>query len=264
MNIPLHIDLNPLMEQYNLTQENCNDIIDSTVKEITAQFAREWEQTALRELGSTKNRYVQNLSVIDEGRMMGAVVLDYTKDPLIQMLEEGASGFDMKEGFLNSPKAKTGKNGNKYLTIPFSWGGSDSIESNSTFSNKMPKEIEKIVKSKDIGKAVNKSDLNKLGGSFAIPKTRDKVEIPKSKTFESYTHKSSIYEGITKTKDSVTGQTSTNSFRRVSLNSSPNSWIHPGIEAKNIAELSLDNFENKIEPIMTRAIDNALSALGFE
>lgn len=264
MNVPLTIDLSPLFDQYNLDQKDCDNIVDFTIKEIAAEFVEQWKMTASQNLGSTKNRYIQNIFTVDEGRMTGVVVLDYTKDPMVQMLEEGADAFDMKEGFLNSPKVKTNKAGGKYMVIPFKWGGSDTIKDSDTFSNKMPKEIQTMAKALKPKERITDTKLSKLQKGFESQKTRERIEIPKSKAFEEYTHKSSIYHGITKVKDSVTGQSGTMSFRVVSEKSDENSWIHPGIKAKNIAELALDDFEQKIEPLMTQGINNALINLGFE
>ena len=191
---------------------------------------------------------------------MGAVVLDYTKDPLVQMIEEGAGSFDMKDNFLKSPKAKTSKSGGKYLIIPFKWGTPDTVADNTTFSNTMPKEVYSIAKNLAPKQQISDTQLSKVGLS---PPSTKMVEIPKSKKFEEYTHKSSIYKGISKGTSSTTNQSTYTSFRVVSENSDEASWIHPGIKAHNIAELALSDFEQKIQPLMTQAIDNALNSIGI-
>lgn len=264
MIIPLFIDTSSLAEDFNLDQADCDNIVDFAVKEITLQFAKQWEMTALNELGSTKSRYVSNLSVIDEGRLQGAVVLNYANDPLIQMLEEGASPFDMKSNFAKSSKVKFNKSGGWYLSIPFTFGTPNSINDSDTFSNVMPIEVYNIAKKLAPKQQITNKQLSSLQGGFEAQQTRAKIDIPKSKQFEEYTHKSSIYKGISKSKDSTSNGSGYVSFRRVSENSAENSWIHKGFIAKDIASKALSDFEMKIEPLMTQAIDNALSSMGLE
>lgn len=265
MNVPLTIDLSPLFDQYNLDQKDCDNIVDFTMKKIAAEFVEQWRMTASQNLGSTYTRYAKNIFTVDEGRMTGVVVLDYTKDPMVQMLEEGADPWDMKPNFLNSPNVKTNKAGGKYMVIPFKWGGTDTIKDSDTFSNKMPKEIQTMAKALKPKERITDTKLSKLQKGFESQKTRERIEIPKSKAFEEYTHKSSIYQGITKVKDKTTGQTnSAMSFRVVSEKSDENSWIHPGIKAKNIAELALDDFDAKIVALMREGTDQALINFGFE
>ncbi|HSY75971.1 MAG TPA: hypothetical protein VK890_03895, partial [Bacteroidia bacterium] len=48
---------------------------------------------------------------------------------------------------------------------------------------------------------------------------------------DSYIPKTSIYAGLVRTKDNATGMSNYNTFRRVSNNSDPRSWQHPGIPA---------------------------------
>lgn len=259
MIVPLNINLSDLQNSLSLSKNEVEDIIDFTVKEVTAQFAKTWEQVALRDLNSTRSRYVNNLKLIDEGRLKGAVVLDYSQDPLVRMIEEGATAFDMKVYFAKSSKKTMKADGGWYLTIPFSWGTPGSLREN--FSNVMPTDIHKIAKSKAFNESIQQADLSQqrqidLG-------VRAKIEIPKSKVFEEYVHKSSVYQGITKKQDSKTGQTSYVSFRRVSDNSDANSWIHPGFEAKNLAEKALGEFEGQISTITSKAIDDILNNLGY-
>lgn len=259
MIIPLTIDLQEVTESFSLSKDEVDSILDKAVKDVAANFAKKWESVALRDLNSTRQRYVSNLKVIDEGRAKGAVLLDYSKDPLIRMLEEGASAFDMKLYFAKSSKKKTKEDGGWYLTIPFSFGTPGSLKEK--FSNIMPTEVYKIIKTKEHKESIKKDEVP---DQYKTPTTRKKIDIPKSKTFEEYERKSSIYEGITKYTDKTTGQNSYSSFRRVSDNSDENSWIHPGFERKNLAEKALDEFENTFQTIMSDAIDNALFTLGYE
>lgn len=271
MFIPIHINSQDIISQFDITRKDCEEIIDFAIKQITASFATEWENTANRELKSTKDRYVRNLRVVDEGRMQGAVILDYTKDPLIQMIEEGASAFDMKEGFSKSAKKHEKKDGGWYLTIPFRIGTPGSSPSSGV--TVMPSQVYNLVKNKPIeqsgkSKGLTQAEIGTGGGvpeQFQIPTARKPiVVIPTSQYFKEYQHKTNIYQGIIKQQDITTGQSTYSSFRRVSDLSDIESWIHPGFNAKNLAEVAYSVFETKEEVILQDAMNAALSAFGLE
>ena len=266
MIIPISINQDDLLSQFQISKEEVENVIDYTVKEITAAFAVAWEQEANTQLKSTRSRYTQSLRVIDEGRMTGAVLLDYSKDPLIKMIEEGASPFDMKENFSKSAKRHEKKDGGWYLTIPFKIGtpGSSVI---SGFANIMPSSVYKIVKEKPISPVTGRSSgLSKteIPEAFAVPKVRAAIVIPESQAFKEYQHKHSLQEGIFKQTDTVTGQSSYGSFRRVSDKSDADSWIFPGMDPKNLAESAFNKFENNMQTVLGDAMDSALSYFGIE
>ena len=263
MLVPISINIDDL-SQFNLTKQQTEEVIDFTIKEIVSSFASTWEATAKQELHSTREAYIKNLFVIDEGRMSGSVALSYA-DPLVRMIEEGISSFDQKIGFANSDKKKIKKDGGWFLTVPFKAGTPNTL-ADTGFSFIMPKEVYQTIKEKPVNPITNKATLTKLEvpSQYAIPTTRTAVtQIPTSKVFEEYKRKGSIYEGIVKTKDVVTGQNSYNSFRRVSDLSDDNSWIYPGMVAHLLAEKSFSIFESKLDIESTNALNQALDKLGI-
>lgn len=267
MLIPIEINSDDIKESFNISKKEVEDVIDLTIKNITAAFAVEWENVANNTLHSTKKRYVANLKVIDSGRMSGAVLLDYSKDKLVRMIEEGASAFDIKIGLLKSPKAKQKKNGGgKYITVPFSLGSPGSLKEN--FSTILPNQVYTILKNQAIMPVTGRSQglvADQLPTNFQNKKTRAGFSsIPTSKLFEEYKHKNSIYEGVYKKKDIITGQNSYGSFRRVSDKSDSNSWIHPGIDTGNLAEKAWNQFEPKMQIILEDSMQNSLKYFGLE
>lgn len=263
MIIPISINAQDILDQYSISKSEAEDAIDHTIKEIAAEFANKWIETANQELNSTRDRYTSSIRVVDEGRMTGTILLDYSKDPLIKMIEEGASQFDQKEGFAKSTKKHIKKDGGWYLTIPFS-----ATTPGSLGSAALPASIYSAVKKLPINPTTNRSaglnTENVKVGSFAEPIPKQKIKIPESQAFQEYKRKSSIYEGVYSSKDKVTGQSSYGSFRRVSDKSDNNSWIHPGIEAANIAEKAMDRFEANIETIASEKMDESLRFFGIE
>jgi hypothetical protein len=77
--------------------------------------------------------------------------------------------------------------------------------------------------------------------AFQQPKVKQ-LKDKGGQTNRTYTHKNAIYEGLRKSLDSI-GNVSYESFRRVSENSDPNSWEHPGIEEKDLAGRALSEFD---------------------
>lgn len=270
MFIPINIDSNSILSQYTMTKDECNDIIDHVIKDITRSFAVQWENEAKAALHGTRDRYIANLSVIDTGRMTGAVVLDYSKDPLIQMIEEGASPFDMKENFSKSSKKKIVQRPDTsmgwYLTIPFTMGTPTS-QTSSGFTSILPKEVYNVLKEREVNPITQRSkglQSSNIPEQFRAPRVRAAIVIPESADFKEYKHKASIFEGAYKQKDSVTGQSSYGSFRRVSDNSDENSWIFPGLTAKNLAEKAWTSMEPRLEGILEISMNSVLTTLGFE
>jgi 6-pyruvoyl-tetrahydropterin synthase len=262
--IDIRIDTNDLFSGLQVSKEQVDTYVDKVIKNLSYAYLNQVESEAQRELHSTRNRYIQNLRFIDTGRMEGTIVLDYTKDPLIKMIEEGANAYDMKQYFLKSSKVKFSKNGNPFLTIPFRFATPSAVGESEVFQGKLPQEVYDIVKSKSAtisipggGLRSQGVKLNELPEQYQIKSTR-----PAIPGFEAYEHKSSIYEGVSKRQDSVTKQNTYGSFRRVSENSDPRSWIHPGMKAKNLFEQALSNFRSESE--ITRSMDIIWEQMGFK
>lgn len=268
--IPIIIDTTSLPFDAASNKDLVERVVDSVVKDITASLAREWEQQAIQGLHQTRERYINNLFVVDEGRMQGSVVLDYSKDPMIRMIEEGASAYDLKDGFAKSSKKKMKADGGWYLTIPFRQATPGAVAESSVFSSKMPSEIYDIVRNKEAnidipggGKRSVGLKIGEIPEKYQIKETRAGDNIPESKAFKEYQHKSSLYEGITKIQDSKTGQSMYMSFRRVSDNSDPNSWIHPGMDVQNFGDKALSKLEQNMEVELNMAVNKILAAIGF-
>jgi hypothetical protein len=270
MILPIIIDTTSLMEQFtSLRREDVDRMCDNIAKGLAARFASKLEDTAKAELKQSRKRYINNIRVVDSGPLSGTVLLDYSKDKLIKMLEEGATAFDMKVGFLASPKVKVGKNGVKYLTIPFRAATPNAVGESDVFSSVMPRQIYNIVKKKDAvidtpggGKRSAGIALREIPEQFQTKKIRPAIVDNKgNELFKAYENKSSVHEGLFKQQDAATGQNTYRSFRRVSENSADEAWIHPGIERHNLIQKALGAFQTADE--MTLLADRELEKLGL-
>lgn len=262
--IPIAIDTSGVSAEFSLSKSEVEDMIDYVVKETVSEFARNWEQEVRRNLSSMRNRYIQNIVVIDEGKMKGAVVLT---GQLSNMIEDGSPPYDLKEGLLNSPKAKSKKDGGKYITVPFRLAAPTSIGESEVFSGKIPEEIHATLKEKEANIAIEGGmrteglKESEMPDKYKAPTTRKTISIPKSKAFEEYKRKTSLFTGATRIEDAVTGQSRVVSFRRVSDKSDPDSWTHPGFSGLKLAEAALESTD--IPMVVDRSIDNFLAKIGF-
>lgn len=262
MTIDLNID--DTIREFNLPTNLADSIVSSSVSLVTDEMFRQWQLEATKALNSTRNEYVNSLQIITVNNFHKTIILTGV---LPNMLEKGASAFDMKEGFKKSPNVKysisTDKDGNVkmswYLTIPFRHGTPGIVGQNVAFSGIMPKEIYDVMKIKDANKSLKKEEI---ASPFDIPSSRKAIVLP-NRTIPEYKHKSSIYEGMVK-KTAAYGKTTQNtymSFRRASENSDPNSWIHRGIKAYDLLGSTISNVD--VENIVENNIDNILKANGY-
>jgi len=237
--IPINVDTSGLAVEFGLSKEQIQQLITDVITGITKRAAKRWELVASQELGSVRDMYVKSLIVGSEGPYIGYVML-VSKNPLPLMIELGTPSFDMKEGFGKSQKIKIKKGGGWYLTIPFRFATAGALGENQIFSGKLPKKIDKLVKNLAPEQSLKIKDIPK---EFQTLKTREKLLTP-NKEFETYTHRTSIYEGIQKTKlPGSNRHTQYINFRRVSDKSDANSWIHPGFIAKNFKDKAIKSMD---------------------
>ena len=246
MPVPVVIDLTGLQNQFNLPQNSVDIILQACVEDVTGEIYLNWVNAAKRGLNSTRANYINGLIKIDRGRFEKAIVLT---GKFNNMLEQGASAFDMKFGFMNSAKVRYSKKGKWYLTIPFRIGTPGSI-GEVGFSGVLPVSVYNAIIANTDGGGLKKANIP---SPYDVPQSRNKIVVPKSNiVYDSYVHKSSIFEGIQRTPAAYgkVVQNTYNSFRRVGENSDPNSWIHRGLKAYAFADQAVSNTD------VRRIVDN--------
>lgn len=241
---PIKIDLRGLKAQFGLASNEVDNLTETCVNAVTSIIYTNWETLAKQRLNSTMPEYVKNLIKVDKGRFAKQIVLTGV---LPNMVEQGASAFDLKEGFKKSSKVKytiavynkkgqmVHKGGDWFLTIPFRIGVPGTLGQGG-FSGQMPDEVYDLMKKRASGQGLSAPEIPE---PFQVPLSRAAIEqTPQNPYYAEYVHKNSIYDGLTK-KTAQYGQTSQNtymSFRRAGANSDPTSWIHKGIKPYNLAE----------------------------
>lgn len=246
---PITIDLSGLKNKLGLDDTVVDQLTETCVNAVTSAIYSRWEALAKKELQSTLPEYLQNLIHVDKGRFTKQIVLTGV---LPNMLEQGASPFDIKAGFRKSSKRrftipkydKNGmmlrKGGEWYLTIPFRIGVPGTL-GQAGFTGQMSSEVYDVMR-----KRSNRIQLRL--DEIPSPSNARRMPIQATATtpyYPAYTHKNSIYEGLMKRRAQYgkVAQNTYGTFRRVSENSDPMSWIHKGIKAYAFAEEAVRNVD---------------------
>lgn len=262
--LKINIDISDTVEEFKLDDDQVTEITETVRKTLMMEIYRNWVD-ATKALHSTRQGYIRGLQFFDEGNGTGGLKLVGT---LNNMLEQGASAFDIKEGMLKSAKVKVSKTGNLYITVPFRFATSGAGGFSEAFSGVLPPSVYNAIR--DVAKVtpVGRTPVLKkdnLPEKYKDPALRTAIpETIANKAYDEYLHKSSIYEGLTKTTSSPSGggrQTQYNTFRRISNLSDPNSWIHKGITQYNLSEEAMRNTD--VDTIVNNTVDKMLDAFGF-
>ena len=265
---PITIDLSGLKGQFGIDDKTLDQLTETCVKAVTAAIYANWEALAKKKLKSTREEYVQNIIHVDKGRFNKQIILTGV---VPNMVEQGASAFDIKEGFRKSPKVRYtipvyGKKGNMlrsggdwYLTIPFRIGVPGTL-GQAGFTGQMPQEVYDIMRKRGNRIALR---ADEIPAPYNIPQSRAAIQAtPQNPYYAQYTHKSSIYEGLTKrtAQYGKTAQNTYGTFRRAGANSDPLSWIHKGISAYRLADeaVKITDVDTIVENEVTTFLDTIL------
>lgn len=243
--INFQIDISDLLMEFEELSSKSGEFKNYLLKKIEKEFTFQWETNINKDLKGTRSEYKKAIYVDYPEEGVLVMGLNPRESQLALMIEDGASSWDMTDGFQKS-KNKTNKaNGGWYLTIPFKHATSEAIGESNIFSNKMTPVVQAEVKRQGTLK-----DLSKLPEEYS-----KLMSNPTTGT----AHKSPIVQGIRRidvsssTKENRGGYTS---FRRVSDNSEEGSWIHPGFEARKFMEQTMKQVP--FDTIVAESIDEFL------
>lgn len=210
-----------------------------------AEMAKsEWASLASQKLHSTANEYMRGLEVHHYPNRSTVTL----KGWLPNAMEKGKNSWDIKDGLLRSSKAKTSAKGGKYITVPMPLKAPGSGERGPS-PPVMPWSIYKIVSRSPMGKSTQLPvRLENLGWRTRLS--------PDPTKWSPYTWKTSPFQGIKKSPDPARrGKARYNTFRRVSTNSDPSSWIHPGFSPLNLAGQVAQKLPNIIDKLFSDFIN---------
>lgn len=262
-------DISSISNMFNFNKTQIKDFVNNVLVDISDAVIYQWREEAHNSLGSTRNQYIRGIQEPKISNNRSVIILI---GGLPNMIESGAPAFDLKQGFRKSLKKKIKVGGGWYLTIPFRWSSSDALGENEAFSNKMPVEVYKEASSLKASLLTGENkvkyskglNVKNLSNNFQSIKTRAEIKDSEGNiVYGAYKHKSSIYQGITKFQNTYEKATQNTyfSFRRVSDNSDPLSWIHPGFVAKNLAEKAISKLD--IDNVINNSANIFVESLGY-
>jgi hypothetical protein len=213
---------------------------ENAVKAATVLVQQEWIKyisgSEVNYSGGTftihrmSGRYVQEVTnglryPYEGSKLKGCIEVDLA---YADILDRGFSSFDMKPGLLK---------GKDYVDIPFehSVGG-------------LPSEIKQNMAGGRLANIRIGTDLK----TFQLGQ-RTKLT-PLENGLTPYTWRSGLYAGLTSTG---AGQAFT--FRRISKNSPPNAWMHPGQEPRPVTRALSENMEAQVSEIIRNGFERDLA-----
>lgn len=203
-----------------------------------AEIARLVQQN----LHSLRTSYMQGLTLSSPGEIKdsGKATIEL-HGALNNMVEQGASSWDLRETLLNkNPKKRTGKNGNTYAFIPFRHATPGNYGA-------MPEKVYEAAKELTPSLTTPGKTTNAGGKQGAGTTWGSRLKSGLAPTAKAH-HTTDIYAGMyrfAKTYKSATGgqyrtfrtissRTSTDPTKKGNLH--PASWIHPGFVARNFLQ----------------------------
>ena len=173
------------------------------------------------------------------------------------LIEDGQPARDMKPKMLASPKAKQGKDGKKYITVPFRHGTPGAVTMPA-----MPKNV--YNQAKRLGYSRRNGGLDtkqytwggRLGNS-ALGQRSHSGDHPGA----GYTWRTGQYSGMVRVGQPGHSQYLT--FRRLSENSDPKSWQFPGVKPRKIREAVVENTREEVLALIRRGFEMDLYFMGL-
>jgi len=154
-------------------------------------------------------------------------------------IQDGYAPFDMKPGFLRSPKARTNKEGKKYFIM--------------SFRHTIPKATG--VLGKKMSPSVHAEA--KSGGSFEDQTgTKEDPSDYGLVNSKGYEWQNGALAGMTNIRDEEGRHSQFRNFRIISENSAPNSWWHPGVDSNDVIGATI----NYVEPYIKEGLKRAAKA----
>lgn len=185
----------------------------------------------------------------------------FTTHPRAELIEEGIQPFDQKAGLLGSPKAKTGADGKKYITVPYRHG-----TPGTTGLPAMPSNAYQQAKKLGFSRRNNFIKSLFTGRKYTWDGRLHETSQGQRSHFGShpgagYTWKTGQYSGMVRTGKANHTQYMT--FRRVSENSDPKSWQHPGVKPRPIREAVIENTRKDVLELIRRGFEMDLYFMGL-
>jgi hypothetical protein len=260
MNFSIRATLDDLGYNIDALEAGLMESLNLQVGQLAMAARSEWIRLAQDRLETSREVYVNGLRQSESFTMLRGSGRGRPSSYEITLVgnmpnnfEYGMGPFDMKgvrPGWLGGKSSKIGKDGKKYVVIPFRHSTSGSPRFNYTGKAKsvsdpdLKTQLRKTVKTYGLDRMVRTATGQVVTGIAN--------RLPKSAPVHPY------LQGMVRTQQAISGTTSTGlsrgqgslmTFRVMSENSKPDSWIHPGLRPVNLlaeVEQFVDNEMRKI------------------
>lgn len=241
----LEIDISKIMDMSQLN-EKARDLAEKYSQELADATYAKIADLANERLTTRLDAFMTNLKVKKE---YGAATQEITLAEKALWIEDGMEGGSMVERMLKSPKAKVGKGGKKYMTIPFTHKYGTQVQSALFAAIKRGFDKKKLEGKLDETKA--RLDLN-INDS---PISTNSLKIGKGKVggVASGVTGIPLLQGVRAYKQPNGGYL-TKTFRTISELSNKDAWIHPGLQPTNILKDAADWAEEQVDSYVEKVI----------
>lgn len=255
MNFSVKASLENLGYNLDALEDGLIEILNIQVGQLAMAARGEWIRLAQERLKTSREDYVGGLRQSESFTMLrGAGGLVSYEISLVGAfpndIEYGKGPFDMKgvrPGWLGGKASKMGKNGKRYVVIPFRHSTSNSprfADTGKAAAIGLKSKLKDAVKNYGLDRMVRTATGQVVEGNVS--------RMPKGADVHPY------LQGMVRTQQAYSGTTKSGlgrgsgtltTFRVMSENSKPGSWIHPGLRAVNLlaeVEQFVDNEMMKI------------------
>ncbi len=218
-------------------------------------------ELANAQLGSTKTKYLEALSLTQEDDMTWFITLDksavWIDDGIPENTPMATSSWLLKPG-----KTKTSKEGHEYRSIPMQNDKASKTPASATvvaIQNAVKKELDKRkIPVKRIEKDANGVPKSGLLHQFRIKSKANLGDRPGADGASGFSAMTRVYQKTIKNKQGkeVT-QRSVMTFRTVSSKYESSKWIYPGYQAKHFMEQAFAYGMQLVSQIGGDAVDRA-------
>ncbi len=209
---------------------------------IAALLIDDLSREADRALGPTADEYKRGIQNAEAIEVTETSITIRPTTPFARSLEMGFSAFDIKAHLLRNAK-KTTKDGEPYMDVPFQHG----LSATSARLHGMPAEVRSRVENELKGK------VNRLQGRTQGALKSHTLHVGQGKQVKYQTHhERGIHDNLVRIKTGRKSEYKT--FRRVSGNSNPGAWWHPGFPGVKLFEKAAERLTRPIHQIFADSL----------
>jgi len=234
---------------------------ERVVGHIASNAKGEWVRLAQGRLRTSRDDYIAGLQKADSfkvSKRSGATLYEIALiGEMPNNFEFGMNSFDMKAvrpGWLGGGKAKTAKEGHKYITIPFRH--STTSNARIDYSGRARRENLK----QDLRRTVKRYGLDRMvrtgTGRGAPPRMGPVRRVPRSAPVHPYLRALTRTQHVERKTGRSYGQL--NTWRVMSEKSDAGSWMHPGIRPANLMEDVLRFVDNEFNTTIKKMFGGRL------